>query len=159
MEFFRDAAGLTLELAKLTEVKQFFADRLGDAVNDQRANKALKIDGAITANGATPNFVDQLEQAGPFGMGNPTPRFVLPAHRVKFAKIVGEAHIKCTLEASDQSRISAIAFRATETELGELLLNSNGAPLHFAGQLRRNHWQGRETIEFTIEDAATPSAG
>jgi len=148
------AAGLTLELDKYDDVIAYFNKELSSAVQEQRAQMGLEIDGALTANGITPNFMDQLERAGPFGSGNPTPRFVLPAHRVKFSKIVGDNHIKCTLEASDQSRISGIAFRAGETPLGALLLDRTGGALHIVGQLRRNHWQGRETIEITIEDAA-----
>lgn len=150
------AAGLTLETDRLEEVEAYFAKELANAVTTERARMGLDIDGALTANGISPNFMDQLERAGPFGQGNPTPRFVLPSHRVKFSKIVGEAHVKCTLEASDQSRINAIAFRAANTELGELLLDRAGEPLHIVGQLRRNSWNGRETIELTIEDAAKP---
>lgn len=150
------AAGMTLEWERFEEVQAFFHQSLKSAVTERRATRALEIDGPITATGVTPSFVDLLEQAGPFGAGNPEPRFVLPAHRVKYAKIVGEAHVKCTLEAADQSRISAIAFRAVGTELGDLLLDRAGESLHIVGQLRRNHWNGRETIELTIEDAAKP---
>lgn len=150
------AAGLTLELDRMKEVEDFFANELKDKVTHERAKMGLDIDGALTANSIAPNFMDQLERAGPYGQGNPTPRFVLPSHRVKFSKVVGENHIKCTIEASDQSRINAIAFRADGTELGDLLLDRTGEPLHIVGQLRRNSWNGRETIELTIEDAAKP---
>lgn len=150
------AAGLTLEWSRYEEVKAFFFEALKNDVSAQRAEMHLKIDGPLTANSAAPAFVDLLERAGPFGAENPAPRFVFPAHRVKFAKIVGEAHVKCSLEASDQSRISAIAFRAVGTPLGDLLLDKAGESLHIVGQLRRNHWNGRETIELTIEDAARP---
>lgn len=150
------AAGLTLDLEKLEQVKNFFENALQESVSAERAKLTLDIDGALTANSVTPNFMEQLDRAGPFGSENPVPRFVLPSHRVKFAKIVGEAHVKCTLEASDQSRINAICFRAHDTELGELLLNSGAEPIHIVGQLRHNHWNGRDTVEITIEDAAKP---
>ena len=74
-----------------------------------------------------------IERAGPYGQGNPQPRFAFPAHRVKFAKVVGEAHVRCTLEAGDGSRLDAIAFRAADQPLGDLLLSSAGMPLHVAG--------------------------
>lgn len=150
------AAGLTVKTERLDELEAYFAEKLKEKVTATRAAMGLEIDGALTANGITPNFMDQLDRAGPYGQGNPTPRFALPAHRVKFAKIVGEAHVKCTLEASDQSRINAIAFRAVGTPLGDLLLDRAGESLHIVGQLRRNQWNGRESIEMTIEDAARP---
>ena len=100
-----------------------------------------------------------LEKAGPFGNGNPRPRFAFAAHRCRFAKLVGNAHIRCTLAAGDGTRINAIAFRAADTPLGALLLESDGMPLHVAGHLNRNSWGGRVSVELIIEDAADPRKG
>ena len=79
-----------------------------------------------------------------------------PAHRVKFTKVMGEAHVRCTLEAGDGSRLDAIAFRAVGQPHGELLLSSGGMPVHVAGHLRRDSWGGRDRIELMIEDVADP---
>ena len=35
--------------------------------------------------------------------------------------------------------------------------NSEGLPLHVAGHLRRTSWQGKESVELLIEDAADPT--
>ncbi len=98
---------------------------------------SLEIDGAVVASGATPELIDLLESAGPFGQGNPQPRFALPAHRVKFAKVVGDKHVRAMLEAGDGARIDAIAFRAAGQPLGDLLMSAGGMPLHLAGCFRR----------------------
>jgi hypothetical protein len=42
------------------------------------------------------------------------------------------------------------------TALGDLLLQGEGATLHFAGPVRRTSWQGSESVELMIEDAADP---
>ena len=98
-----------------------------------------------------------LERAGPFGQGNPQPRFAFPAHRVKFAKVVADAHIRCVFEAGDGARIEGVAFRALGQPLGDLLMASAGAmPIHIAGNVKRDTWQGREKTELMIEDAADP---
>jgi single-stranded-DNA-specific exonuclease len=81
---------------------------------------------------------------------------VLPAHRVKFDKVMSEAHVRVTLEAGDASRIDGIAFRAVGQPLGDALLGTGGMPLHVAGTLRRDSWGGRERIELMIDDAADP---
>lgn len=150
------AAGLTVDKAKLDELNRFFASALkGVAVLQERA--ALAIDGALTPSAANDTLIDLLERAGPYGQGNPQPRFVFPAHRVKFAKPVGTAHIRCVLEAGDGSRLDAVAFRAAGQPLGALLVAaSGGLPIHVAGQLRRDTWGGRNRIELQIEDAADP---
>jgi len=151
------AAGVTIERARLAEFEAFLAGELSARVACARETAALSIDGALTPDGATPDFMDLLEQAGPYGMGNPSPRFVFPAHRIGFAKQMGEAHIRCTLKSGGGQSIGAIAFRAIGTPLGDALLNSDGRVFHIAGRLQRDNWGGREKIEVLIEDLADPA--
>jgi single-stranded-DNA-specific exonuclease len=54
----------------------------------------------------------------------------------------------------DGSRLDGIAFRAGETPLGNLLLNSRGATLHVAGSLAADHYQGQRRIQIRVYDAA-----
>ncbi len=67
---------------------------------------------------------------------------------------IKDAHLRCTLKAADGGRIEACAFRIAGTALEQLLLQSEGEALHVAGHLRRVSWQGRESVELLIEDAA-----
>jgi len=105
---------------------------------------------------ANDSLISLLERAGPYGQGNPQPRFAFPSHRIRFAKVVGESHVRCLLEAADGSRLEAIAFRAVGQPLGDLLLGAGGMPLHVTGQLRKDTWGGRNRIELQIDDAADP---
>ena len=151
------AAGLTVERGKLDDLAAFFGSALSGAAARLAERAALQIDGALLPSGVTDELVDLIERAGPYGQGHPQPRFAFPAHRVKFAKPVGTAHIRCVIEAGDGSRLDAVAFRAAGQPLGELLMAaSGGLPLHVAGQLRRDTWGGRNRIELQIEDAADP---
>ncbi len=151
------AAGLTVDKAKLDDLGRFFATTLAGAAVRLAERASLAIDGALTPSAVNDGLVDLLERAGPYGQGNPQPRFVFPAHRVKFAKPVGTAHIRCVLEAGDGSRLDAVAFRAAGQPLGDLLMAaSGGLPVHVTGQLRRDTWGGRNRIELQIEDAADP---
>ena len=77
---------------------------------------------------------------------------------MKFAKVVGEAHVRCLIESSDGSRLDAVAFRASGQPVGDMLMASGGMPLHLAGTLKRDTWGGREKIEMQIEDVADPRA-
>jgi single-stranded-DNA-specific exonuclease len=153
------AAGLTVDKAKLDDLARFFATALAGAAVRLAEQATLAIDGALTPSAVNDGLVDLIERAGPYGQGNPQPRFAFPAHRVKFVKPVGTAHLRCVLEAGDGSRLDAVAFRAAGQPLGELLTAaSGGLPLHVAGQLRRDTWGGRNRIELQIEDAADPRA-
>ncbi|HJU32272.1 MAG TPA: single-stranded-DNA-specific exonuclease RecJ [Hyphomicrobiaceae bacterium] len=150
------AAGLTVERARFEALHDFLRLRLVAATTTARAAISLPIDGALTPGAVTDEFFDLIERAGPYGQGNPQPRFAFPAHRVKYAKVVGEAHVRCALEAGDGSRLDAVAFRAVGQPLGAALLNSAGLPLHVAGNLRRDTWNGRDRRELVIEDIADP---
>jgi len=150
------AAGLTVRRDALAALDAFLLQRLAAAAQEASLEAALDIDAALVSSGATGELLDLLERAGPYGQGNSQPRFVLPAHRVKFAKIVGDAHVRLMLEAQDGARLEAIAFRAAGQPLGDLLMNAGGFPLHVAGHLRRDTWGGRSRIELAIDDAADP---
>ena len=151
------AAGVTIERARLDEFGAFIRAELEAGVRAARDVSALSVDGALTPEAATSEFADLLEKAGPYGAGNAAPRFVFPAHRIGFAKLMGEAHVRCSLKSGGGSTIGAIAFRAIGTPLGEALLAADGRPLHVAGRLQRDSWGGREKIEVLIEDLADPA--
>jgi single-stranded-DNA-specific exonuclease len=116
----------------------------------------LSIDGSLTPAGVTDELMALIDRAGPFGQGNPEPRFALPAQRVKFARMVGTRHVRCVLEGGDGARLDAVAFRASDQPVGEALLAASGLPLHVAGHLRRDTWNGRDRRELVVEDVADP---
>lgn len=149
------AGGLSLRAEQVDAFSAFMVETLGPDSRKARARNVLKLDGAITARAAaSAELVGALEQAGPFGAGNARPRLVLPAHHVVFADIVGKDHVRCTLKAADGARLQAIAFRAADTPWGNCLLTERQMPLHVAGSLKLDHWQGREQIKLHIEDVA-----
>jgi single-stranded-DNA-specific exonuclease len=152
------AAGFKLERRKQEAVQAFLLERLAKPVAQAVAIRHLAIDGALSAGGADKELMDLLDRAGPYGPGHSEPRFVFPAHRLSRVRSMKDLHIRCTLQAADGSRIEACAFRVADTPLGTLLLKGEGLPLHVVGHLRRTSWQGRESVELMIEDAADPRA-
>ena len=147
------AAGLTVEVARLGELRAFLEERLASQV-EAVINRGLVIDGALSVGGATLELIELLEQAGPFGSGHPAPVFAFPAHRVVYASKAGTDHIRCTLVSGDGQRIKAIAFRALGTEMGELLLAERSFPLHVAGRLSIDEWGSSRVPCLQIEDVA-----
>jgi single-stranded-DNA-specific exonuclease len=148
------AAGLTVEREKLGRLRSFFEERAQRTVPDLVAMETLKIDGALSASGATLALAGQLEQAGPYGSGHPQPIFALPAHRVRDVRPVGVNHLRVGLEGPDGGRLDAMAFRAAEADLGLFLMKERGQAVHLAGTLSADSWQGNQRIQFRIIDAA-----
>lgn len=150
------AAGLTVAEDRLQDLEAFFAATFKSAAREARASAGLEIDGAMVPSAAREDLLTLIDRAGPYGQGNPQPRFVFPSVRVKFAKVVGEAHVRCVLEGGDGSRLEAIAFRAAGEPIGEALMSTGGMPLHVCGHLRQDTWGGRRKIELMVEDLADP---
>ncbi|ODT68031.1 MAG: single-stranded-DNA-specific exonuclease RecJ [Pelagibacterium sp. SCN 63-23] len=151
------AAGVSLRPGDLGAFRAFLAEKLGNDVAAARAASSLRIDAALTARGASIDLLHNIEKAGPFGAGNPSPTFVFPAHRARFPQVVGQGgHVSFTLTSDDGARLKAIAFRAAGTPLGEVLMRDGDQPLHFAGGLSIDHYQGREQVQFRLSDIARP---
>jgi single-stranded-DNA-specific exonuclease len=153
------AAGVTIKPGQLGPFRSFLAQALSVDVAAARAATALPVDAALTARGASVDLVRDLERAGPFGSGNPGPVFAFPAHRAKFAQVVGKGgHVSFALVSEDGARLKAIAFRAASTAIGDALLRDNDAAFHFAGSLGIDHYQGREQVQFRLTDLAKPKS-
>ncbi len=149
------AAGFTVEKDRLGELQTFLNERVTDQVGERGIQPRLYLDGAMKPAAATMDLLERLQQVGPFGSGNPEPRFVIPAARLSYAAIVGEKHVRGIIEGdAKQGRLAAISFNTVGTPLGAALLNSAGAPLHIAGRLRVNTWQGRSSAQLHVDDAA-----
>ncbi len=147
------ACGFTVERDRLDELKAFLAERVAAMVGEKGIQPSLYLDGAMKPAAANMALLESLQQIGPFGSGNPEPRFVIPAARLSYAAQAGENHVRGTLVDSG-GRLQAISFNSLDTPLGQALLNSEGAPLHIAGRLRVNTWKGRSSAQLHIDDAA-----
>ena len=148
------AAGLTVEADKIEPLREFLEERLAAQVRDAMASHELGLDGVISVSGATLAMIEDIGRAGPFGSANPEPRFAVTDARIVQSKTVGDgSHIHAVLTDSAGGRLTAIGFGLTETELGQQILNGR-TPLHLAGHIRANHFNGRVTPQLVIEDGA-----
>ncbi|MCD6034415.1 MAG: recJ [Rickettsiales bacterium] len=158
------AAGFSVEASRIPALVNFFATHFAKGVAAYQETRGLECDAILTTHGITPELAALIERAGPFGVGNPTPRFILAGCYLAGAEIVGKDHIRCFLGSEQRTgnkiasektgSLKAMAFRAVGTPLGDFLLGTKGTSCHVVGQLRLNHWQGRTSAEFTVEDIA-----
>ncbi len=148
------AAGLTVARDQLEPAME----RLGALLAKQGAADIgpadLRLDGILMPGAASIDLINQIENAGPFGAGAPAPRFAFPDCQIHFAKQVGANHLKVSFGDGISSRIDAISFGAMDGPMGPALLHHNGARFHLAGRLEINTWQGRQSVQLRLEDAA-----
>ncbi len=148
------AAGVTVRREQLGALRQFLEAGAQSDVAAARSRDALRIDGAVSAAGLTMPLYEMLERAGPFGSGHEVPLLAVARHRVVDAHVVGNGHVAARLKGEDGMTMRAIAFKAAGSELGELLMSNQAAPLHVAGSLSADHFRGEQTVGFRISDAA-----
>ena len=149
------AAGFTVATDRIGDLKAFLDRHIARQLDHRIPAVGLAIDGALTPTGATANIVAALEAVGPFGTGNPRPRFALPRVKLARADVVGTDHVRCFLVGAEGGpRLKGVAFRSVGTALGEALLTAGGVPLHLAGHLKADRWKGPDAVELVIEDAA-----
>lgn len=147
------AAGFTVAKDRLEDFRAFLDERIDARVREAGIRPTLRLDGAMTTLGADIEVAERLAELGPFGSGNPEPRFVLAHARVTYADRVGDTHVRCTMESPEGGRLAGICFRCTDRPLGQALLAAGGKPMHIAGRLRINTWQGRSSAQLLIDDA------
>src|SRR5437762_3460736 len=153
------AAGVTLRKEKLAEFRAFMESALAEDVANSRHEHELFIDGAVSARSVTVEFANRLNRAGPFGAANPEPVIALPAHQLVYADEVGQAHLRLRFKSGDGAIVNGIAFRSVGQKLGHALTQNRGQPLHVAGSLAVDRFQGSERVQLRVLDVAVPDPG
>jgi single-stranded-DNA-specific exonuclease len=150
------AAGFSLPAGRLAEFHAFLDDRLAAAASLPSAAD-LEIEGTLSVAAATTELARHVVRLAPFGPGNSEPAFVLRRARVVRADRVGKegATIRAFVEGEGgEGRLKAMLFRAKDGAVAEALLERPGAPLHLAGHLRAEAWNGTVSPGCFVSDAA-----
>jgi single-stranded-DNA-specific exonuclease len=148
------AAGITVKADRLGSLRGFLEETLSVSVEQARRDRALPIDGAVSAGGFNLETAELLSRAGPYGVGHPEPLLVLPAHVLAYADPVGENHIRLRMRASDGKMVNGICFRCVGQPLGDFLLGARGRALHVAGNIAIDRYQGEPRVQLRVCDAA-----
>jgi len=149
------AAGLTVLPDRLNRLADWLDEKLGAAVSAAMSRQSLLLDLALAPGGLTPELVDTLESAGPYGMGWPGPRVAVGPLRLIKADTVGSDHVRLIVRGDDGARFKAIAFRAAESDMGQALLHgARDRRFWLAGRARIDDWGSRPQAELHIDDAA-----
>lgn len=149
------AAGLSIRPSNIPEFRSFLAERLAAEMVEAAALDAVEVDALIAPGGAGRPLYEEFQRLAPFGPGNPEPVFAIAGARIERPMALRGGHVRCTLVDPAGGKVKAVAWRAGETDLGRRILAADGS-LHLVGKLKPDDWQGRESVEFEIEDGADP---
>ncbi|MCR9254973.1 MAG: single-stranded-DNA-specific exonuclease RecJ [Alphaproteobacteria bacterium] len=148
------AAGFTVAQDALTAFQAFLDRRIAAVIGAEDWAPVQAVDAQVTVKGASAHFISALEGLGPYGAGNPEPRFVLPALVLDKVEAMGKDHLRCFVSGAEGGKLKGVAWRVLGTPLGDALLASRGRPMHLVGTLRIDPWGGYNRPQLTIQDAA-----
>jgi single-stranded-DNA-specific exonuclease len=149
------AAGFSLHADRLVPFHTFLDERLAHAASLPRTPD-LAIEATVAVPGATTVLAEQIARLAPFGAANEEPTMAIPRARVVRADRIGRdgSTLRVMVEGEGGGgRLKAMVFRAADGPLGQLL-GTPGAPVHLAGHLRAEEWNGTVAPCFVISDAA-----
>lgn len=151
------AAGLTIAPDKIEAFEQHLTQLLSRSVSAAWDESSVTLDAVLTISGATPELIEEFGTVGPFGVGNPGPRFAFENVKIDKVDIVGADHLRMFVSDRGRGRLKVMAFRAAETPLGAALLAARGREMHLVGRLKRDDWGQTPKAELHLEDAAWAS--
>nr|WP_303649474.1 single-stranded-DNA-specific exonuclease RecJ [Asticcacaulis machinosus] len=151
------AAGLSVMRDRIDDLRQFLNDHIRHQTGGAPVQETLEIDATLSCGSATRDLLTQFDIMAPFGQGNPEPIFALSHMTVSYASVMKGGHVRAQLNDDRGHRIKAIAWRAENTALGDMLLHPPGR-IHVAGRLKADDYMGRNGVQLEIEDVAHAQA-
>lgn len=146
------AAGFSLNQDKIDAFRDFVGRYVSEKIGGEAIVPVLDVDAVLDVGGATVEMAENLERLEPFGSGNAEPKLLLRSVRVNKPSVIGSGHVRCFLSSNMGGSLKAIAFRVADNDIGNAMLNSRGDVYDVVGVLRRDTWQGRNSVQFIIED-------
>ncbi len=149
------AAGFSLPADGIAAFHEHLCERLAAAALLPSAAD-LVVEGTLAVGGCTAELAGHLARLAPFGAGNEEPILIVSRARVARADRVGreQTTVRAFVQGDDGSRLKAILFRAREGAVADALLARDSMPLHLAGHLRAETWNGSVGASFVVMDAA-----
>ena len=149
------AAGISVKRENMAALRAFMEEKCASEFAKQERDDCLEMDAALSARAARPQLCDLMEQAGPYGAGNPQPVLAFPNHAIQYAKRVGRDHVRFTIAAADGAKLNAIGFGIAEEKLGKAILDGRGKKAHFAGYLNAEFYRGGKNVQLRLIDMGT----
>jgi single-stranded-DNA-specific exonuclease len=149
----KQAAGLTLEAARIRELRARVNDHADDRLAPDDLRPRLWIDGALTFRSINEQVASELLMLAPFGAGNPCPIFrTSRVEVVDGPRRIKERHLKMSFK-QDGRVMRGIAWRASERE--EFVTEHRGA-IDLAFSLEQDTWNGERYLQLSIADFRAP---
>lgn len=146
------AAGFSLTKNQLPLLKKYLHEELDLLNNELDLRPILLCDGYLDLKALTLNFMEELKVLGPFGMGNPNPKFVFTDVMVESYQLIKDLHLKCRFSQGDGTVVEGMGFRLMGSPLGKFLMEGSKRPFDLIASPKVDVWNGKAKLTLMIED-------
>ncbi len=143
------AAGFSLETDKIDEFAERFRKAADVRLKGMEAEPKLMIDGRMSLEDCNAAFIELLDKASPFGLGNPDPVMAVEdVHLLAPPTPFGKNHLRMVVAQGDFSS-ECVAFN-----MGGLRkeLTDHGEALNLACSPSLNTWRGTTRLQLKLKD-------
>jgi single-stranded-DNA-specific exonuclease len=145
----RQAAGLTIETARLPELRVRLTAHADRLLNPEQLIPRLRIDGPLPLRAITREVVAGVLSLAPFGPSNPRPVFhASPIELADGPRTIKDRHLSMSVRQEGRT-FRAIAWRAAERAA---FLGEHRSGLSLAFSLDQNEYQGETYLQLTVAD-------
>ena len=145
----RQAAGVTLEAARLPALRQQLTDVANEQLGPDDLVPRLGIDATLPLSSISESLMRGIGALEPFGLGNRRP--VFQAESVEIVDgphTMKSRHLRMTVR-QERRRFRAVAWRAAEREA---FYRAHRSALNMAFSLTENTFRGETSIELNVAD-------
>ena len=150
----RQAAGVTLEAARLGELRERLCRCANECLEPGDLIPRLRIDAELGLRDISGEVVRHLGRLGPFGSANPKPVFrASPVDLIAPPRKLKERHLALMVRQAGRA-FRAMAWRSADREA---YLAANRVGLELAYSLGESEYRGERTTELTVADIRVPA--
>ena len=148
------AAGLTIENNKIQMFKDFLISKVEHAFQENELVSEISVTSELSISALNSNLMDWIKKLGPWGQGNPIPKFLIKDVIIKKLVFFGKEKQHLLVKVSDNSgEIDCKIFNINETAFSSVLEKNKS--LHLLGSLVSNEWNNKNKVEFNLIDIMT----
>ena len=151
------AAGFSLTKDQLPLLKNFLNEELNRLSQEVDLKPVLLCDGYLDIRAVTMDLMEEIKALSPFGMGNPSPKFIFSGVMVHSYQLIKDEHLRCRFSKGEGVVLEGMGFRLKDTPLGKVLMDGTRRPLDLMASPKVDTWGGRTRMTLMIEDAAFAS--
>ncbi len=148
------AGGFSLDEEKL-ELFQKFCFNYFDSIDSIiEKNRDVQVDAVISLSGITGELVSALSKAGPFGAGNPQPKFLIPRVYISEVRIVCENHLMLIVldkKYNINKTTKCMMFKAMEQDFSDQVMSLKGRTVDLIGSVQ-THYRDDSKADIIVDD-------